>query len=145
PNRGERVVARARAVGGGRVELQAGAPQFPPAPARSQRPVLALDVVDDHAPRPAQQRGQDEADALTGSSWGECQHVLRPVVAKVVNGAPVAPGSDIDTRVSAEESGRLEVDPGCPARGSVRVRAGPSPLGAATGDDEPNDNGERAQ
>src|SRR5439155_27040521 len=71
--------------------------------------------------------------------------VLRPVMAKVVNGAPVAPGSDVDTRVSAEESGLLEVDPRCPARGPVSVRAGSSPLGAATGDDEPNDNGERAQ
>src|SRR5438105_2430728 len=145
PNLEEWVVAGARAVGRGRVELQAGAPQLTPAPARGQRPVLALDVVDNHAPRPAQQRGQDEANTLTGSSGSERQNVLRPVMAKVVNGSPVAPGSDVDARVSAEESGRLEIDPSRPACGSVRVRAGPSLLGAATGDDKPDDNSKRAQ
>src|SRR5207249_11736101 len=71
--------------------------------------------------------------------------VLRSFVAKVVNGAPVAPGSDVDARVPADESGRVEIDPGRPVSRSVCVRAGPSPLCAANGDDEASDSGERAQ
>src|SRR5208282_6641297 len=52
--------------------------------ARGQRPVLALDVVNDSRARPGQQRRNDEADALARSCRCEAQHMLRTVVSEIV-------------------------------------------------------------
>ena len=54
-----------RRSGISRIEQQHAA--VPGAEARRQHPVLALDVVDDAASRPGQQRRHDEADALAGA------------------------------------------------------------------------------
>ena len=77
-----------RIVGGGprvgRVEQQDAA--VPGAETGGELPVLALDVVDDGRARPGQQRRDDEADALARAGRREAQHMLRPVVAKIVVG-----------------------------------------------------------
>jgi hypothetical protein len=52
--------------------------------AGGELPVLALDVVDDRRTRPGQQRGHDQADALAGSRRREAQHMLGPIMAKIV-------------------------------------------------------------
>ena len=58
----QRIIGGGRRVG--RIEQQHAA--MPRAKAGGQRPVLALDVVDDGRARPGQQRRNDEADALAG-------------------------------------------------------------------------------
>ena len=62
---------------------------MPRAPAGGQLPVLALDVVDDRRARPGQQGRHDQADALAGAGRREAQHMLGPVMAKIV-GAELA-------------------------------------------------------
>ena len=82
------------------------------APAGRQRPVLALDVVDDRRARPGQQRRHDEADAFAGAGRREAQHMLRTVVAEIV----VAPAAEHDavgpsspaSRTSAVSAQRAE-------------------------------------
>ena len=76
----QRIVGGGRRIG--RVEQQHAA--MPGAKAGGQRPVLALDVVDDGRARPGQQRGDDEADALAGPRGREAEHMLRTVVAEIV-------------------------------------------------------------
>ena len=80
PNLEQRIVGGARRVG--RIEQQHAAE--PRAPAGRQRPVLALDVVDDRRARPGQQRRHDQADALAAAGRREAQHMLRTVVAQIV-------------------------------------------------------------
>src|SRR5262245_4627803 len=63
----------------GRVEAQAV--REAGAPAGSERPVLALDVVNNGRLGPAQQRGEHQADALARSGWRDEKHVLGPSVA----------------------------------------------------------------
>src|SRR5271157_5973739 len=57
---------------------------MPRTKARGQRPVFALDVVNNGRARPGQQRRNDEADALARSCRCEAQHMLRTVVAEIV-------------------------------------------------------------
>ena len=103
----QRIVGGARGVG--RIEQQHAAEAR--APAGGQRPVLALDVVDDRRARPGQQRRHDEADALAGPRRRETQHMLRAVVAKIVSrhrpsstpSWPSSPASRI-SRVSAQRA-----------------------------------------
>ena len=75
-----------RIVGGrlciGRIEQQDAA--MPATKARGQGPVLALDVVDDAAARPGQQRRHDQTDTLAGPGRSEAQHVFRPIVTQIV-------------------------------------------------------------
>ena len=80
PHLEQRVVGRARRVG--RIEQQ-HAPEAGP-PSGGQRPVLALDVVDDGRAGPGQQCRDDEPDALARSGGGEAEHMFRPVVAEIV-------------------------------------------------------------
>ena len=54
------------------------------AEARGQRPVLALDVMNDGRARPGQQRGDDKADALAGPRGREAEHMLRTIMAEIV-------------------------------------------------------------
>ena len=53
------------------------------APAGGQRPVLALDVVDDRRARPGQQRRQHQTDAFAGARRRHCEHVLRAIVTQI--------------------------------------------------------------
>ena len=75
-----------RIIGGGlrvgRIEQQ-HAPEAR-TPAGGERPILALDVMDDRRARPGKQRRHDEADALAGSRRCEAEHMLWPVMAQIV-------------------------------------------------------------
>src|SRR3546814_3546892 len=62
---------------------------MPGAEAGGQRPVFALDVMDDAAPRPRQQRRHDQANTLARSRRCEAQHMLGAVMAEIV-GAQLA-------------------------------------------------------
>ena len=75
----ERIVGGARRVG--RVEQQHATK--PRAPAGGQGPVLSLDVVNDGAFRPGEQRRNNEADAFARPGGGEAKHMLGSVVAKI--------------------------------------------------------------
>ena len=92
----QRIVGGARRVG--RIEQQHAAEPRPPA--GGQRPVLALDVVDDRRAGPGQQRRDDETDALAGTGRREAQHMLRTVVAQIV----VAPSAE-QHAIVAEQAG----------------------------------------
>src|SRR5207245_770679 len=122
PNLEERVVARGRAGGGGGVESETATAEFALAPPGGQRPVLALDIVDDAAPGPAQQGWQNESDTLPRAGRGEGEDVLRPRMSEVVEGPALRPRADIDAGVLPDETGRPEVLPPCPAGRAVRVR-----------------------
>ena len=76
-----------RRFGVGRIEQQ-HAPE-PRAPAGGQRPVLALDVVDDRRAGPGQKGRHDQAHALAASRRREAQDMLGTVMAQVV-AAPAA-------------------------------------------------------
>ena len=52
-----------------------------PPPPRRQRPVLLLDVVDEHRVRPGEERRDDEAHALAAARGGKAEDVLGAVVA----------------------------------------------------------------
>ena len=54
------------------------------AEARGQRPVLALDVMNDGRARPGQKRGDNKADAFARSGGRETENMLRSVVAQIV-------------------------------------------------------------
>ena len=73
------IVGRRLAVG--RIEQQH--PAISGAEARGERPVLALDVVDDATARPGQQRRDDETHALAGTCRRKAKHVLRTIVTKI--------------------------------------------------------------
>ena len=96
----------------GRVEAQHAAE--PRAPAGRQRPVLALDVVDDRAARPGQQRRDDEADALAAARRREAQDVLGSVMPQV---APAK--SSEDRAVVAEQLGGAHLSLGREPGGAV--------------------------
>src|SRR5262249_22553526 len=53
------------------------------AKSRSQRPVLALDVVENGRAGPGEERAHTQPDALAGTRWSEAQHVLWSVVAQI--------------------------------------------------------------
>ena len=76
----QRVVGGGGRIGG--VEQQHAAMQG--AEAGGERPVLALDVVDDGGARPGQQRGDDEAHALAGPRGSEAEHMLRTIMAEIL-------------------------------------------------------------
>src|SRR3546814_12245129 len=57
-------------------------------PPRRQGPVRALDVVDNDAARPGQQRGNDKPDALTRARRREGHDMLRPVMAEILAAVP---------------------------------------------------------
>jgi hypothetical protein len=73
------IVGGARRVG--RIEEQNAAE--PAAPAGSEGPVLAFDVVDDRGAGPRQQRRNDETDTFPGSSWREAQDMLGAIMTQV--------------------------------------------------------------
>ena len=52
-----------------------------PSPSGRQRPVLLLDVVDEHRVRPGEERRDDEAHALAAAGRREAEDVLGAVVA----------------------------------------------------------------
>ena len=66
----------------GRVKQQN--PAISGAIARGERPVLALDVVNDRRAGPGQQRGHHQADALAAAGRSEAQHMLGTIVAQVM-------------------------------------------------------------
>ena len=104
------IVGGARRVG--RIEQQHAAE--PGAPAGGQRPVLALDVVDDRGAGPGQQRRDDEADAFAGAGRREAQDMLGAVMAKIV----VAPSAE-QHAVVAEQAGFANFARLGPARRAV--------------------------
>lgn len=68
-----------------------------------QIPVLALDVMDNTASRPGQQRRHNEAHAFAGSGWRKAQHMLRAVMTKIILAVP--PQNDA---IGAEQSGGMD-------------------------------------
>src|SRR3546814_18315205 len=58
---------------------------MPGAEAGGQRPVFALDVMDDAAPRQRQQRRHEQANTLARSRRCEEQHMLGAVMAAIVS------------------------------------------------------------
>ena len=102
----QRVVGRRLRVR--RIEEQHAA--MPCAIAGGERPVLALDVVDDRRPRPRQERRHHQANALAGTGRREAQHMLRTVMAEILALMP----AEYDS-VGAEQSCRLHLFRSCPA------------------------------
>ena len=124
----QRIVGGGRRVG--RVEQQHAA--MPGAKAGGERPVLALDVVDDGGARPGQQRGDDEADALAGPRGGEAEHMLRTVMAEIV----AIQLSEHDA-VRPQQPRALDLDRRRPARRTIGLdvlRLAGAPDGHADGD-----------
>ena len=78
------IIGRGGGIGG--IKQQDAA--VPGPEAGGELPVLALDVVDDAAPGPGQERGHDEADALAAPRRGEAQHVLGAIMAQIVPAKP---------------------------------------------------------
>ena len=102
-----------RGAGGvGRIE-QKHAPEACPE-AGGEAPVLALDVVDDAASRPGQERGNHEADAFAASRRGEAQHVLRSVVTQILSVKPAEHHA-----IRSEQAGRLDLVGVGPARRAI--------------------------
>src|SRR3546814_19303093 len=69
-------------------------------PSGRQLPVLALDVVDDRRAGPAQQRRDNEPDALPAAGRGKSHDMLGAVVAQIA--AVLA--ADKDTRLARQAS-----------------------------------------
>ena len=96
PDLQQRIIGGALRIGG--VEEQHATE--PRAPAGGERPVLALDVMDDRRARPGQQRRNDQADTLAASGRREAEHMLGAVVAEIV----VMPATE-EHAVMAEHAG----------------------------------------
>ncbi|MCY1169727.1 hypothetical protein D9M73_97760 [compost metagenome] len=79
PDLEQRIVSAALRIG--RIEQDHAAE--PRTPAGGERPVLPLDVMDDAASRPGQQRRNNKTDALAASGRCETQHMLGPMVTEV--------------------------------------------------------------
>ena len=110
PHLQEWIVSRGRRVG--RIEFEYAAE---PRPETSrQRPVLSLDVMNDAASGPRQQRRDHQADAFTRSCRCKAQNVFRSVMAQIM---PAMAAED-DT-VRAEQSGRVDFLVGGPARRTI--------------------------
>src|SRR5262249_52639992 len=105
-----------------------------------QGPVLALDVVDNDARWPAQQRREHQAHTLARPGRSEGQDVLRSVMAQVNRLPLVGPGAHVDA-APTHEAGGLEIRAGSPARGAMRVRRSREPPGTPDGDDDGDENG----
>ncbi len=106
----QRIVARRAGIG--RVEQQAMREARPPP--RGERPVLALDVMDDRRTRPRQQGGYDQADALARTGGRKGHHMLRTIVAQIV--------AVLDAKEDAggpHQSGARDLAVRGPARGAV--------------------------
>ena len=90
---------------------------------RRLRPVLTLDVIDDGALVPSQQRWDHQADAFAAPRWRERENVFRAVVAEVTQpvSALRAPSTDIDASLCVQETGLADVVFVGPSRGSVQV------------------------
>jgi len=95
PHLRKRVVSGAVAVGGCRREPEAELPHALSRASR-ERPVLALEVVNQNRVRPHEQCGRHDADALAAARRREDQHVRRPAIAD--EGA--APSAEIDASAS---------------------------------------------
>ena len=50
-----------------------------------QGPVFTLDVMNDAASRPSQERGDNKADTLAGSGRRETQHMLRSIMPEILS------------------------------------------------------------
>lgn len=79
-----------------------------------QPPVLALDVVNDCAARPSQQRRHDETDALARSGRGEAQHMLGAVMTEIVALDPAE-----QDPIGVEQTGGLDLFRFSPTRRSI--------------------------
>ena len=106
----QRVVGGAGGVG--RIEQQHAAKAC--AKPSGEAPILALDVVDDAASRPGQERRHHEADALAASRRGEAQHMLGSVMAKI---GAVEPAEH--NAIRSEQAGGLDLVGVRPARRAV--------------------------
>src|SRR5437667_836032 len=91
--------------------------------ARRLRPVFALDVVDDGALVPRQERGNDEGHALALPCGCKSQHVFSTVVAQVVKVSVlfVIPTTDVHSLPCIEKTCFPDVLLGGPAGRTVQV------------------------
>ena len=97
---------------------------------RREAPVLALDVENESRVRPAQERRQNQADALTRSGRSETKNVLGPVVAKRLGAEHRWPAADDGAR-GAQQIGGDHVGPGCPMSRAMEVFLVPLPIDVA--------------
>src|SRR6516165_6866617 len=84
------------------------------AEARSQIPVLALDIVNDTAARPGQKGRNDEANALARPRRRKTEHMLRSIVAQVM-----APESSEHDAVGPNKLRGPDLRRGSPTRRAV--------------------------
>ena len=84
---------------------------MPRAKARRQIPVLALDIVDDAAARPGEQRGDYETNALAGTGRRKAENMLGAIVPQI----PVLVRADHHA-VLLQEASLLDFLVGCPPR-----------------------------
>lgn len=107
-------------------------------PAGGERPGFALRVVDHDGIGPAEERRENEADALAAPGRGEREDVLGSGVPEVVECAlGILPPADVDAgglARRAEEAGALDLRPGRPMRRAVEA----GHAGSAAGGEEEN-------
>ena len=106
----QRIVARRTRIG--RIEQQAV--REARAPAGGQRPVLALDVVDDRRAGPTQKGRHDQPDALARAGRGEGHDMLGTVMAQIAAIELTQENTGI-----AEQARALDFARRRPARGAV--------------------------
>ena len=148
-------------IGRGRLEPP-GAAELPPPPG-GQRPVLLLDVVDEHRVRPAEQRGDDQAHALAAAGRCEAEDVLWAIVAHegaVARRGDASPARPVDRGAKLRVAGLAEHHasvaqeargPHLRGRGPPRAAVGLAcgrrlaPEGSQRGDPHPGCGGERRE
>src|SRR6266849_699721 len=110
PHLQQRIVRGREAIG--RIEFEDAAEPRPKT--CRQRPVLSLDVVNDAASGPGQQRRDHQADAFTRSCRCEAQDMFRSVMAQIMPGMAAE-----DDTVRAEQSGAVDFLVRGPARRTI--------------------------
>ena len=123
----QRVVAGRGAVSSGGVELEAHAPEAVASPAGGQGPVLAFDVVHNHARRPAQERREHQPNAFPRARRGEREDMLGTVVTEIESLLLLGPGTHVHAVCAADEASGGQIGARRPAGGAVSVRRAHKP------------------
>src|SRR6266851_4000630 len=129
PHLFERVVLDAGAGGVGRIELQADvAHAFPPA--CGERPIFALEIVNQRRMRPSQKSGYDDSGAFSAASRSEDQHVAGAGIAEEANARATLPASQIDSSAMRLRWNAQEITTQTPNNRALRQESGSSHVAA---------------
>ena len=115
--------------GVGRIELQADVAHLFP-PARGERPIFALEIVDQRRMRPSQKSGYDDSGAFSAASRSEDQHVAGTGIAEEANARAALPASQIDSSAMRLRSNAQEITTQTPNNRALRQESGSSQVAA---------------